>query len=164
MKVIFKYIIAVIFSVFSFADLFSDVFDGVFSIRHIGRADGLSSDRVFSIVEDNDNVMWISTRTGVDRYNGLTVKNYSLLGNYYYGDMAGRIIRLFHDDNLGLFAYDHTGRIYRYQPETDSFELYFFLGDYIKGEIILNKILSDKYGTLWLGLSNGLYCKKQTKR
>ena len=160
MKVIFKYIIAVIFSVFSFADLFSDVFDGAFSIRHIGRADGLSSERVFSIVEDNDNVMWISTRTGVDRYNGLTVKNYSLLGNYYYGDMAGRIIRLFHDNHFGLLAYDHTGRIYRYQPETDSFELYFFLGDYIKGEIILNKILSDKYGTLWLGLSNGLYCKK----
>ena len=51
-------------------------------------------------------------------------------------------------------------RIYKYQPNTDSFELYLFLGEYIEGEIILNKIFSDENGTLWFGLSRGLYSKK----
>lgn len=162
MKICFRYICIVVFCVLSFVELHADLFDGMFSVRHIDRADGLSSERVFSIVEDGDNVMWISTRNGVDRYNGHSVKNYSLSSNYYYGDMAGRIIRLFIDKRLGLLAYDHTGRIYKYQPDTDSFELYLFLGDYVDGEIILNKILLDKNGTLWLGLSNGLYSKNES--
>ena len=89
MKINLKYILLVI----------SFVLSVMFSVRHIGRTDGLSSERVFSIVEDNDNVMWISTRTGVDRYNGRTVKNYSLSANYYYGDLAGRII----ENNQALF-------------------------------------------------------------
>lgn len=160
MKINLKYILLVISFVLSISALYAESFDGMFSVRHIGRTDGLSSERVFSIVEDNDNVMWISTRTGVDRYNGRTVKNYSLSANYYYGDLAGRIIRLYFDNKLGLLAYDHTGRIYKYQPNTDSFELYLFLGEYIEGEIILNKIFSDENGTLWFGLSRGLYSKK----
>ena len=113
MKICFRYICIVVFCVLSFVELHADLFDGMFSVRHIDRADGLSSERVFSIVEDGDNVMWISTRNGVDRYNGHSVKNYSLSSNYYYGDMAGRIIRLFIDKRLGLLAYDHTGRIYK---------------------------------------------------
>ena len=76
MKINFKYIILGIFCVLSVSALYAESFDGMFSVRHIGRTDGLSSERVFSIVEDNDNVIWISTRTGVDRYNGRTVKNY----------------------------------------------------------------------------------------
>ena len=160
MKIDLKYIILSISIILFILDLHAQSFDGMFSVRHIGRNDGLSSERVFSIVEDDDHVMWISTRTGVDRYNGHTVKNYSLPGNYYYGDMAGKIIRLFFDDGLGLLAYDNTGRIYKYQPDTDSFELYLFLGEYINGEIILNKILYDETGTFWFGLGNGLYCRK----
>lgn len=160
MKIDLKYIILSISIILFILDLHAQSFDGMFSVRHIGRNDGLSSERVFSIVEDDDHVMWISTRTGVDRYNGRTVKNYSLPGNYYYGDMAGKIIRLYIDGSFGLLAYDNTGRIYKYQSDTDSFELFLFLGDYINGEIILNKVLSDENGTFWFGLGNGLYCKK----
>lgn len=52
----------------------------MFDIRHVGYAEGLSSQRVFSIVEDGDGAMWIATKTGIDRYNGHTVKNYDLPG------------------------------------------------------------------------------------
>ena len=48
----------------------------MFDVRHVGYAEGLSSQRVFSIVEDGDGAMWIATKTGIDRYNGHTVKNY----------------------------------------------------------------------------------------
>ena len=41
-----------------------------FYIRHIGYADGLSSRRVFSIVEDEDGVMWFSTKTGMETKQG----------------------------------------------------------------------------------------------
>ena len=51
----------------------------MFDVRHVGYAEGLSSQRVFSIVEDGDGAMWIATKTGIDRYNGHTVKNYDCL-------------------------------------------------------------------------------------
>ena len=66
----------------------------MFDVRHVGYAEGLSSQRVFSIVEDGDGAMWIATKTGIDRYNGHTVKNYDLPGSFYYGDLAGRRLLL----------------------------------------------------------------------
>lgn len=35
-----------------------------YQIRHIGHVDGLSHQRVFSIVEDKHHVMWIATKSG----------------------------------------------------------------------------------------------------
>ena len=37
----------------------------MFDVRHVGYAEGLSSQRVFSIVEDGDGAMWIATKTGI---------------------------------------------------------------------------------------------------
>ena len=62
----------------------------MFDIRHLGYPEGLSSQRVFSIVEDQHSAIWIATKIGIDRYNGQVVKSYTLPGNLHYGDMAGR--------------------------------------------------------------------------
>ncbi len=133
----------------------------MFDIRHIGYTEGLSSQRVFSIVEDKHSVIWIATKAGIDRYNGHAVKSYTLPGDFHYGDMAGRRLRLLYNEQYGgLWAYDNTGRIYRYSAPNDCFEQYLFLGQFINGEIILNKICLDNEGTLWLGLNSGLYKKE----
>lgn len=134
--------------------------NNMFDIRHIGYSEGLSSLRVFSTVEDKYGVMWIATKVGIDRYNGHTVKNYTLPGNFHYGDMAGRRLRLLYDEQYGVWAYDNTGKIYHYSIQNDAFEQYLSLNEFISGEIILNKICLDNKGILWLGLSNGLYRKE----
>lgn len=46
----------------------------VSKVLHIGYVAGLSSQRVYSIVEDKNHAIWISTKSGVDRYNGQTLK------------------------------------------------------------------------------------------
>ena len=129
----------------------------MFDVRHVGYAEGLSSQRVFSIVEDGDGAMWIATKTGIDRYNGHTVKNYDLPGSFYYGDLAGRRLYLLYDAQQGLFAYDHTGRIYRYSTILDHFEQVLHLGQLIQEEVILNKLCLDSNGTWWMGADKGLY-------
>ena len=129
----------------------------MFDVRHVGYAEGLSSQRVFSIVEDGDGAMWIATKTGIDRYNGHTVKNYDLPGSFYYGDLAGRRLYLLYDAQQGLFAYDHTGRIYRYSTILDHFEQVLHLGQLIQEEVILNKLCLDSDGTWWMGADKGLY-------
>ena len=113
----------------------------MFDVRHVGYAEGLSSQRVFSIVEDGDGAMWIATKTGIDRYNGHTVKNYDLPGSFYYGDLAGRRLYLLYDAQQGLFAYDHTGRIYRYSTILDHFEQVLHLGQLIQEEVICTNIV-----------------------
>jgi hypothetical protein len=55
--------------------------------------------------------MWIATKTGIDRYNGHIIKSYTLPGNFYYGDLAGRKLGLLYHEKYGLWAYDHTGRV-----------------------------------------------------
>lgn len=142
----------------------AELTNNMFDIRHIGYADGLSSQRVFSIAEDKDGAMWIATKVGIDRYNGYAVKNYTLPGNFYYGDMAGRRLRLLYDKQYGLWAYDNTGKVYRYSVQNDCFEQYLDLAQFIKEEIILNKLCLDHKGTLWLGLSKGLYKKEVSGR
>lgn len=129
----------------------------MFDVRHVGYAEGLSSQRVFSIVEDGDGAMWIATKTGIDRYNGHTVKNYDLPGSFYYGDLAGRRLYLLYDAQQGLFAYDHTGRIYRYSTTRDHFEQILHLGQLIQEEVILNKLCLDGDGIWWMGSDKGLY-------
>ncbi|WP_372773609.1 two-component regulator propeller domain-containing protein [Mangrovibacterium sp.] len=141
----------------------AELTNNIFDIRHIGYAEGLSSQRVFSIVEDENGAMWMATKVGIDRYNGSAVKSYTLSGNFYYGDMGGRTLRLLYDKRYGLWAYDNTGRIYRYSIQDDSFEQYLYLAQFISEEIILNKLCLDENGTLWLGLSSGLY-KKDTDK
>lgn len=132
----------------------------MFDIKHIDYSDGLSNQRVFSIVEDQHSAIWMATKIGIDRYNGQIVKNYSLPGNLHYGDKAGRRIRLLYDPQYGLWAYDHTGRIFQYSIVDDAFELKLSLGDEIGGEIILNKLHLDSNGDLWMGLGKGLYKKE----
>lgn len=128
-----------------------------FNIRHIGNAEGLGSQRVFSIVQDGNNAMWFSTKTGIDRYNGRKMTNYTLPSDLYFGDKAGMRIWLQYDGSGRLWAYIHTGRIYRYYDEGDCFEQILDLKQAIGGEIILNSIYIDPEGRLWMGLSEGLY-------
>ena len=119
-------------------------------------ADGLSSQRVFSLVEGKDGAIWISTRTGVDRYNGRIIKNYSLKGDFYCGDLAGRYIMLYTADNGDIYAYDNLGSIYKYSDVYDRFEQIEKLSSSIKGSIHLNKVCPAKGLTLYC-LTEGLY-------
>lgn len=128
-----------------------------FDVRHIGYAEGLSSQRVFSIVEDRNSAMWFSTKEGIDRYNGREVSNYTLPGDLYYGDKAGMRIWLQCDAGGKLWAYIHTGRIYRYSESGDCFELVIDLKKLIEGEIILNCLHVCDDGEMWAGLGSGLY-------
>ncbi len=162
MKILLKYTFTIILLIVVFA-VKAELTNNLFDIKHIGYAEGLSSQRVFSIVEDNNGAIWMATKVGIDRYNGYVVKNYTLSGNFHYSDMAGRTLRLLYDEQYGLWAYDNTGRIYRYSVKNDSFEQYLNLGQYINGEIILNKLCLDGKGTLWFGLSKGLHKKEADK-
>lgn len=131
-------------------------------VLRLDNSSGLGSQKVYSILEDKNGAIWISTKAGVDRYNGRIVKNYALGSESFHEDMAGRVVRLEYSNN-NLYAYDTSGRIYLYSNTFDSFQLYLNLSDQINDGVALNKFIhtSDNYDIF--ALYNGLFILKENE-
>ena len=121
----------------------AEITENFFDTQHRTTYEGLGNQRVFSIIEDKHGVIWIATKDGIDRYNGNSIKNYTLSGHFYYGDMAGRILRLYYSEQYGLWVYDQTGKIFRYSERNDSFSQSYALEQMILGPLTLNKFFID---------------------
>lgn len=133
-------------------------------IREILRLDntsGLRSQKAYSILEDENGAIWIGTRAGVNRYNGRTLKNYTLTGDKYtFEDMAGagRIVRLYLN-NGNLYAYDTSGKIYLYSNIFDRFDVIIKLADHTNGDA-LNKFIKTPDGLELFAMNDGLYMRR----
>ena len=102
--------------------------------------------------------MWISTKRGVDRYNGQLVSNYTLATEMQYSDACGRNIKLTQDHHRQIYAYDNKGKVYIYNKVKDTFVLRCNLLNILGGSIVLNELLVDEKGNFWLAMDKGLYC------
>ena len=118
---------------------------------------GLSSARVYSIVEAEDGAMWISTKRGVDRYNGQQVRNYTLATDMQFSDASGRNIKLTKDSQQHIYAYDNKGKIYIYNKVKDTFQLQVNLLNVLGVSVVLNDLLVDDKGCFWMALDRGVY-------
>ena len=128
-----------------------------YQVRHIGLAEGLDNMRVFSILQDRNDVMWIATKNGVNRYNGSVMKVYQLSSDRVYSNAAGRIFSLRQDGDT-LYAYDNKGNIYRYSSAWDHFEHVVSLSKWFRDYLKLNDLYIDRHHRLWLATRDGLYC------
>lgn len=129
----------------------------MFRFAHLSAADGLVSQRVFSIIEGNDHAIWIANKEGIARYNGITMQHYSIsTGKNNYSELTSRIIKLYKSKTGELYAFTNSGKIFRYDIISNTFVISCDLSRFFSQEIILNDIavVGNKY---WLALSTGLY-------
>ena len=126
-------------------------------LSNLNTDNGLSSARVYSIVEAKDGAMWISTKRGVDRYNGQQVRNYTLATDMQFSDASGRNIKLTKDCQQHIYAYDNKGKIYIYNKVKDTFLLQVNLMNVLGGSVVLNDLLVDDKGCFWMALDRGVY-------
>ena len=126
-------------------------------LSNLNTDNGLSSARVYSIVEAEDAAMWISTKRGVDRYNGQQVRNYTLATDMQFSDASGRNIKLTKDSQQHIYAYDNKGKIYIYNKVKDTFQLQVNLLNVLGGSVVLNDLLVDDKGCFWMALDRGVY-------
>ena len=131
-----------------------------YTYQYINAKQGLSNQRVYSIIQDNKDLVWISTKWGVDCFNGRTIKNYSLFDDKVIQDGHGRVVTLFFDSNDKLWAYTETGRIYHYDRLEDKFILYLDVTQWMNQQVLLNTLYIDEFDNIWLGLKSGLYLYK----
>ena len=126
-------------------------------LSNLNTDNGLSSARVYSIVEAEDGAMWISTKRGVDRYNGQQVRNYTLATDMQFSDASGRNIKLTKDSQQHIYAYDNKGKIYIYNKVKDTFQLQVNLLNVLGESVVLNELLVDDKGCFWMALDRGVY-------
>lgn len=128
-----------------------------FTYQYLTTKEGLSNQRVFSIIEDHKGFIWISTRSGVDCFDGRNVRNYNLFGEDIIVDGAGRMIYLIKDSHNSLWAYTNSGKVFKYNPITDAFILQIDVAELTETGIFLNHLFIDSSDRFWFGLKNGLF-------
>ena len=118
-------------------------------IRHLGLAEGLNGRQAFNFVQDKDGFIWISTKYGVDRFDGKNVKNYTF-------DILNRVknplreVHILCDKDSALWAYTDNGMINYYDTRNDRFVNYVNLKSYLKTVFI------DDQNIIWIGVNNAL--------
>ena len=130
----------------------------MFMLSNINTNQGLSSARVYSILQAEDGAMWIGTKRGVDRYNGQMVINYELSTDTKFSDASGgRNIKLVKDNRQNIYAYDNKGKVYLYNKVQDCFLLRINLLKILGGSLVINDLVVDQNGNYWVAMDKGLY-------
>lgn len=133
------------------------------NFSYINLDDGLSSQRVYAIKKGHNDYMWFATRMGIDRYNGMDIKHYSISKN-------GKEIL----DNINILEIDSSRTIWGACLVNDVFVL-----DYVSDEftlvlslnagrtseekdVAINSIYFDSDDKLWICTDEGLYLYHST--
>lgn len=89
-------------------------------------ADGLSSNSVYSILQDSRGMLWFGTLDGLNRYDGyeFTVYRHDVANEK---SISNNRITLVYEDSIGyLWLYDEfTSYMIRYAPASDEFKTYY---------------------------------------
>lgn len=125
-------------------------------LKHISTHNGLSSERIFNIEKDTKGFMWISTRFGIDRYDGSNIKHYSLMDETGINDLTGRINMVEKDKSGKIWAYTSFGQIFLYDEISDSYRLQIDLAGKYSDPLLLNGILFPESDTMIIYGSFGI--------
>ena len=136
---------------------------GQYNFIHVNGADGLSNSHVKSIIQDSYGFVWLGTRNGLNRYDGVSMQVYPC-----YDQAAGRgnqvISALFEDAHRQLWVGTDDG-VYLRQLATGKFT--FFDTCTAAGEQItdnwIEDIVADRSGNIWINAPNqGVFRYQET--
>jgi len=120
--------------------------------------DGLSDNRVLSIIQDKRGFMWFGTLYGLNRYDGYTIKQYLHDPEDSLSIASGWITQLYEDQAGTLWIGTWGGGLCRYDRERDRFIRYTKNKDdpsSLCGNGI-NRIFESDKNILWIATNFGL--------
>lgn len=101
--------------------------------------------------------MWISTKLGVDRFDGKNFRHYplNLFPDQGYNRIGVNYLRCSPDSTLWVFS--EAGLLFQYDERKDEFELIYAVRDFFNNHsIILNDVMFDSPETAFLSTSKGV--------
>ena len=118
---------------------------------------GLSSNRIRDINQDQLGYIWVATESGVSRYDGYDFKVYrNIPGDFT--TITDNTTNVVYIDTYGKIWVGTNSGLNLYNPVGDSFErIYHEPGNdsSLSGNVI-NALFESKSGDLWIGTDNGL--------
>lgn len=133
-----------------------------FMFSHLGLADGLNSQRIYSLKQTDDGAVWMTTKSFVARYNGTCIEHYDLTGNADKHNLMVYNPRFVQSVDSVLQVFDAGGRIYEYNSVQNRFDIVVDATILFKHENQLNDVYKDG-DTYWLAMSEGIYMLRNGK-
>lgn len=120
----------------------------------INRSNGLSNNRVNSVVKESDGFVWVGTNNGLNRYDGHDIKIYNQQNsNLASNDITDILI----DSSSKMWIATSDGGLNLYDSTGDDFEV-FRNNPNDKASIPSNRInvlYEDSKNNIWIGTANG---------
>lgn len=134
-----------------------------FTFSHLGLADGLNSQRIYSLKQTDDGAVWLTTESFVARYNGSGIENFNLTENGITRNKVGRNPRFVQSrEDDGLQVFDAGGCVYEYNAVQNRFDTVFDLSRHFNYDFQLNDVYREG-DTYWMALSHGIYMMRRGK-
>lgn len=123
--------------------------------KKINQADGLSNGRVTSIVREANGFVWVGTKNGLNRYDGLEMRVYNKQNSNI---SSNDISDVFIDSKGRMWVSTLGGGLNRYDKIHDKFIVYKNAPGNAQSisSNHINTIFEDSQGHIWLGTENGL--------
>lgn len=93
-------------------------------LKNITTEDGLSNNTINTILQDQNDFIWIGTKDGLNRYDGYKIKNYRNIIGDSSSLSHNDIWDLAKDNNDNLWIATYGGGINKYNPKSDTFKRY----------------------------------------
>ncbi|TAH22208.1 MAG: hypothetical protein EAZ08_01765 [Cytophagales bacterium] len=106
---------------------------------------GLSSNRVYSVLQDREGFMWIGTSNGLNRYDGYQVKHYYYDAENPYSINSNEVYTLFEDSDFNIWVGTVGEGICKYDREKDRFIRY---AEFSKQSV--RNIIEDEEKNIWI--------------
>ncbi|SHK67669.1 AraC-type DNA-binding protein [Xylanibacter ruminicola] len=126
-----------------------------FTISHLGKAEGLDNQRIFSVCQSSSGAIWWSSLKGVGRFNGSKVRTYRLDDKVPFNHLGGRVIHVT-AESKEVYAFDNRGSLFKFNVSLDRFELIAQISKKLGYEVALNDIQLTDRG-IYLALHDGVY-------
>src|ERR1700728_1203601 len=127
--------------------------------EHLTMRDGLSQSTVEGILQDSQGYLWLATESGLDRYDGNTMRVYRRERGNDHALASDYIWTLAEDAHADLWLATIGGGVARWERRTDQFQL--FRHDPARADSLasdaVRTLLIDADGRVWVGtLDRGL--------
>jgi len=127
--------------------------------KNLSIRNGLSQNTVNAILQDRKGFMWLGTKDGLNRYDGLSFRKFKhdaanprSIGNSF-------ITSLYEDFNGNIWVGTDAG-VYIYYPEKEAFEEFDCQSlEKTRIERSVSMIAGDKQGRVWIAVeAQGMFC------
>ena len=127
--------------------------------KNLSIRNGLSQNTVNAILQDRKGFMWLGTKDGLNRYDGLSFRKFKHDAANPRGIGNSFITSLYEDFNGNIWVGTDAG-VYIYYPEKEAFEEFDCQSlEKTRIERSVSMIAGDKQGRVWIAVeAQGMFC------